>query len=169
VQLVELGSVSDGDWRQVIAGEPEPWGGVGEALRWRERSHNIGLRDERGDLVALAGLVPAEVRVGEARLEVAGIGGVIVTRSARGRGLARVLVARLLQIGRELELDRAMLFCLQRNVGLYAKFGFRLIEEPVFAQQPGGLIEVPLRAMWRPLISAASWPGGRVELVGEPF
>jgi GNAT superfamily N-acetyltransferase len=167
--LVELDRVTERDWKQVIAGEPEPWGRVGEALRWREKTHNIGLRDEEGDLVALAGLVLADVRVGDATLEVAGIGGVIVTRLARGRGLARVLIERLLQIARELEVRRAMLFCVPANVGLYARFGFQLIDQPVFAQQPRGLVEVPMRAMWKPLTSSARWPGGRVELLGEPF
>jgi GNAT superfamily N-acetyltransferase len=169
VRLVELDRVTERDWTQVIAGEPEPWGRVGEALRWREKTHNIGLRDEEGDLVALAGLVLADVRVGDATLEVAGIGGVIVTRLARGRGLARVLIERLLQIARELEVRRAMLFCLPANVGLYTRFGFQLIDQPVFAQQPRGLVEVPMRAMWKPLSGSARWPRGRVELLGEPF
>jgi predicted GNAT family N-acyltransferase len=169
VRLVELDRVTEGDWRQVIAGEPQPWGRVGEALQWREKTHNIGLRDEEGELVALAGLVLADVRAGGATLEVAGIGGVIVTRAARGRGLARVLIERALQIARELEVERAMLFCLPENVGLYARFGFQLIEQPVFAQQPRGLIEVPMRAMWKPLTSSASWPSGRIEVLGEPF
>jgi GNAT superfamily N-acetyltransferase len=169
VRLIELETVTEGDWRQVIAEEPEPWGGVGEALRWREKSRNIGLRDDGDGLVALAGLVLADVRVGDATLEVAGIGGVIVTRAARGRGLARVLIERLLQIAHELGVERAMLFCVPANIGLYTKFGFKLIEVPVFAQQPGGSIEMPMRAMWKPLTSAAGWPEGRVELLDEPF
>jgi GNAT superfamily N-acetyltransferase len=169
VRLVELDRVTERDMKQVIAGEPEPWGRAGEALRWREKTHNIGLRDGEGNLVALAGLVRAEVRVGDTTLEVAGIGGVIVTRLARGRGLARVLIERLLQIAQELEVQRAMLFCVPANVGLYARFGFQLIEQPVFAQQPCGPIEVPMRAMWKPLTTSARWPTGEVEVLGEPF
>jgi predicted N-acetyltransferase YhbS len=169
VRVVELERVTDEDWQQVIAGEPEPWGGVGEALRWRAKTHNLGLRDDAGKLVALAGLVLAEVRVADASLQVVGIGGVIVTRAARGRGLARVLIERVFQIASELGAERAMLFCLPANVGLYAKFGFQLIQEPVFAQQPSAMIEMPLCAMWKPLTSAADWPEGRVELPDEPF
>jgi GNAT superfamily N-acetyltransferase len=169
VRLVELDKITDSDWRQVIAGESEPWGGVGEALQWREKSHNLGLCDDAGNLVALAGLVLAEVRVADAPLQVAGIGGVIVTRSARRRGFARVLIERLLQIAHRLGAERAMLFCLPANIGLYAKFGFQLIEEPVWAAQPGGLIEMPLRTMWKPLTPAANWPGGTIELLDKPF
>jgi len=167
--VVELEKVSDGDWQQVVAGEPEPWGGVGEALQWRAKSHSVGLRDDAGGLVAMAGLVLAEVRVADASIQVAGIGGVIVTRAARGRGLARVLIERVLEIASELGAERAMLFCLPANIGLYAKFGFQLIQEPAFARQPSGVIEMPLCAMWKPLTSAADWPAGRVELPQAPF
>jgi ribosomal protein S18 acetylase RimI-like enzyme len=92
-----------------------------------------------------------------------------VKAAARGRGFARVLIERLLQIARKLDAERAMLFCLPANIGLYTKFGFRLIEEPVKAAQPGGQIEMPLRAMWKPLTPAAKWPGGKIELSEEPF
>ncbi len=169
MRLVELNRITDGDWQQVLAGESEPWGGVGEALRWREKSHNLGLYDDAGNLVALAGLVLAKVQVADALLRVVGIGGVIVTRSARGLGFARVLIERVLQIAHELGAERAMLFCLPANVGLYAKFGFQLIEEPVWAAQPGGLIEMPLHALWKPLTPTATWPAGKIELLDEPF
>lgn len=169
VRIVELEQVSDEDWRQVIAGEPRPWGGVGEALHWRAKSCNLGLRDDTGKLVALAGLVLAEVRVAGTSLQVVGVGGVIVTHAARRRGLARVLIERALQIAGEFDAERAMLFCLPANVGLYAKFGFQPIEAPVLARQPSGIIKMPMCAMWKPLTNAADWPEGSVELPGEPF
>jgi predicted N-acetyltransferase YhbS len=169
VEVVELEKVTDEDWQQVIAGEPEPWGSVGEGLRWRAKTRNLGLRDEAGKLVALAGSVLAEVQVADVSFKVVGIGGVIVTHADRGRGLARVLIERVLQSADELGAERAMLFCSPANVGLYAKFGFQLIREPVFARQPSGTVEMPLCAMWKPLTSAADWPEGRVELREEPF
>ncbi len=169
VRLVELDGVTEADWQAVIAGERDPFGGVGEQLRWREKSRNLGLRDGEGNLVGLAGLVLADVRAGATPLQVAGVGGVIVTRAARGRGLARVLIERLLEITPELGADRAMLFCLPVNVGLYAKFGFRRIAAPVTAHQPAGLVVVPMPAMWRPLSPSATWPSGAVELGDEPF
>jgi predicted N-acetyltransferase YhbS len=169
MRLVELDRIADADWQQVVAGEPEPWGSVGEALQWREKTRSLGLRDDEGNLVALAGVLLAEVRVEDTRFQVAGIGGVIVTRSARGRGFARVLIERLLEIARELGAERAMLFCLPANVGLYTKFGFQSIEAPVWAAQPGGSIEMPLHAMWKPLTAAARWPTGKIELLDGPF
>jgi predicted N-acetyltransferase YhbS len=169
VRLVELDRITDSDWRQVITGEPEPWGGGVETMRWREKTHNLGLRDDAENLVALAGLVLAEIQVGDEQFQVAGIGSVIVTRAARKRGLARLLIERLLEIAPELGAERAMLFCLPANIGLYLKFGFRLIEEGVWVQQPEGSVEMPMPAMWKPLTSTAAWPEGRVQLLGEPF
>ncbi len=169
MRLVELDGVTQADWQEVIAGERDPFGLVGDDLRWRDKSRNLGLLDGDGKLVGLAGLVLADLRAGHTPLQVAGVGGVIVTRAGRGRGLARVLIERLLEIAPELGAERAMLFCLPANVGLYAKFGFRSIGAPVTARQPTGPIVMPMPAMWRPLNPAATWPSGAVELNDEPF
>jgi GNAT superfamily N-acetyltransferase len=128
------------------------------------------VRDEQERLLAAGGVVQAQVRVGEHEpFAVAGIGGIIVTRACRGRGLARLVIERVLEIAATLGPERAMLFCLPRNVALYEKFGFRLLAGPVRARQPEGTIELPMSAMWRPLRDGAGWPRGAVEVLGEPF
>lgn len=170
MRLVELDRLSEPYWEELVAGEHAPFGGIGEQLVWRDKTRNVGVRDDAGQLVAAAGVVLAEVKVGqESPFEVAGLGGLIVTRSARGHGLSRLLCGRLLEIAGELEVQRAMLFCLPKLMPLYGEFGFVEIDEPVWADQPGGQIEMPLPAMWNALGSDASWPSGPVELLGEPF
>jgi predicted GNAT family N-acyltransferase len=170
MQLVELDRFAEPHWDELIAGEHEPFGAIGENLVWRDKTRNIGVREDHGRLVAAGGLVLAEVQVGEELpFRVAGLGGVIVTRSARGRGLARLLVQGLLDVAGELDAGRAMLFCRAPLMLLYGKFGFSTIESPVWADQPTGRIEMPLPAMWKALRNDASWPPGRVELRGEPF
>jgi predicted GNAT family N-acyltransferase len=170
MRLVELDRLSAPRWEELVAGEHEPFGGIGEKLVWREKTRNVGVCDDDGRLVAAAGVVLAEVKIGqESSFEVAGLGGLIVTRSARGRGLAHLLCRRLLEIAGELEVQRAMLFCLPKLMPLYGEFGFIQIDEPVWADQPGGRIEMPLPAMWNALSGDAGWPSGRVELLGEPF
>jgi predicted N-acetyltransferase YhbS len=169
VRALALDRVSEEDWLQLIAGESQPWGGIGEELSWRDQTHNLGLRDDAGKLIAVAGLGLVEVRVADASLQVVGIGGVFVTRAARGRGLARVVIECALEAASELDAEYAMLFCLPANTSLYAKFGFQLIREPVFARQASGPIEMHMCAMWKPLTSAADWPTGGVEVLGEPF
>ena len=92
-----------------------------------------------GRPLALAGAVLAEVAVGGGEpFPVVGIGGVIVTRAMRGRGLARVVVAAILRLGGELGPDHAMLFCAPQLTPMYAGFGFSEIAAPVRAEQPTG-------------------------------
>jgi predicted GNAT family N-acyltransferase len=105
----------------------------------------------------------------EPPFQVVGLGGLIVTRSARGRGLARLLAVRLLEIAGELEAQRAMLFCREELTSFYAKLGFVTIEAPVWVEQPGGRVEMPMPAMWSALGGDAGWPPGGVDLLGEPF
>lgn len=170
VRPVELDRLTSEDWQQIIAGETEPFGASGAGLQWADKTRHVGVRDDTGKLVAAAGVVLADVRIGvEPPVQVAGIGGVIVTKAARGHGLGRLVIERILQIASELEVERGMLFCLPQNMGLYAKFSFQPIDQPVLAQQAAGVIEVPMRAMWKPLADDVSWPDGRVELLGEPF
>jgi predicted GNAT family N-acyltransferase len=169
VRLVKLDGVTHEDWQRIVAGEREPFGGIGETLVWRDKTHHVGVRDDAGQLVAMAGLVLTDVRVADEPMQVAGIGGVIVTKAARGQGLARTMVERLLELAAELGAQRAMLFCLPANMSLYAKLGFQAIDETVSAQQPDGPIAVPMRAMFKVLAGASGWPEGRVELQGEPF
>lgn len=170
MRLVELDRRSEPYWDELIAGEQEPFGGIGEQLVWREKTRNIGVREDDGRLVAAAGAVPAEVRVGaEPSFQVAGLGGLIVTPSARGRGLARLLALRLLEIAGELEAERAMLFCRPELTAFYAQLGFVTIEARVWVDQTEGRVEMPMPAMWSALGSDVGWPPGRVDLLGEPF
>jgi len=168
--VVRLERLTSADWDGLIAGEREPWGNIGHTLSWRNKTDSVGVRDGEGRLLGSAGLVLAEVRAGQAPpFEVAGLGGVIVTRAARGRGLARMLVGATIELAGELGVDRSMLFCLPRLMPFYEEFGFREVVAPVRADQPGGRVEMPLRAMWKPLHGDPRWPDGPVELTGEPF
>lgn len=170
MRLVELDPQAEPYWEELLAGEREPWGGVGERLSWREKTRNIGLRDDDGTLLAAGGAVLAQLHTAtHPPFEVVGLGGLVVRSSARGRGLARELAEHLLLLARELPAERAMLFCEPRLMELYREFGFRAITEPVWVEQPGGRVKMPLSAMWRPLREGADWPPGELYLDGEPF
>ncbi len=158
------------EWEELIAGEQQPFGDIGMQLEWRRKTLTIGARDQDGRLLAAAGIVPADVLAGpRERFTVTGLGGVIVTRSARGRGLGRAVIERALEAAREMAPERAMLFCLAANVPLYEKFGFLPLEGPVTADQPSGPVEIPMPAMWKPLRPRVGWPAGAVTVIGEPF
>jgi predicted GNAT family N-acyltransferase len=170
MELVELGALTDEDWAGLVDDEPEPFGPVGAGLEWRRKDRHVGLRAPDGRLVAVAGAEVATVDVEAAgRFEVVGVGSVIVTRSVRGRGLMSSLIAPLLRVAEGLGPDRAMLFCRPELVALYRGMGCVEIDAPVWADQPGGRIEMPLPAMWRPLRDGAQWPPGRVDVHGLPF
>jgi GNAT superfamily N-acetyltransferase len=166
VRIVEL-ELGEAEWERLIDGESQPWGGAAEDLRWAPKTHTIGLLDD-GQLLGTGGVVLAQVRAGEARFPVAGVGGIFVTRRARGRGLARPLIERLLDIAAGLGPERALLFCLPERVGLYERYGFVTLEGPVRAMQPGGPLTMPMCTMWRALAPGIAWPPGEVELLGEP-
>ncbi len=98
------------------------------------------------------------------------MGDVFVTRSRRGEGLSRPVMAASLERAATLGPDVAMLFCGAHNVGLYAHFGFAEIAAPVIVGQPGGLeIAMPPHAMWRELRGAPPPADGPVRVRGLPF
>ncbi|HWX74862.1 MAG TPA: GNAT family N-acetyltransferase [Solirubrobacteraceae bacterium] len=173
MELVELQDVGEGQWRELIGEEREAWGGgPAEALTWSEKQRYVGVRSREGALLALAGSVQAEVEVERGgSFQVLGICAVFVTASARGRGLVARLLERLLApAGAPAPAPAiAMLFCRAGLVGMYEKLGFAEIDAPVWADQPGGAVEMPLSAMWRPLRAGARWPAGRVRVRGLPF
>ncbi|MGO9490228.1 MAG: GNAT family N-acetyltransferase [Solirubrobacteraceae bacterium] len=169
MQAIELQGVGVGEWDSLQAGEHQPWGGIAEGLSWAEKDRHVGVRGADGELLALAGALQAEVSVEGESFPVVGIGGVIVKLSARGQGLARLVVAEILRVAEGLGPEYAMLFCRSELAGLYERFDFRSIAAPVSAAQPEGRIVMPLGAMWRPLAPGARWPDGPVEVRGEPF
>ncbi|MCW3034123.1 MAG: hypothetical protein JWM60_2468 [Solirubrobacterales bacterium] len=170
MQAVELDGVGSAEWEAVLAGEQQAFGGVGEELSWARKTRHVAVLGDDGVPLALAGAMIGRVAVAEGQpFPVVGIGGVIVTRAMRGRGMARLVLEAILDVARELGPERAMLFCRERLTTLYARFGFHLIESPVTAEQPSGRLIVPMRAMWAPLADGAGWPAGEVEVLGEPF
>ena len=170
MEAVELHDVGSAQWDAVLDGEQHAWGGDAEDLAWARKTHHVGVLDDDGRPLALAGALVAQVAVaGGDPFPVVGIGGVIVTRSRRGQGLGRDVVTAVMTMARGMGPERAMLFCRQRLMALYARFGFLAIEADVTAEQPSGRITVPMRAMWAPLVPGADWPAGEVAVLGEPF
>jgi predicted GNAT family N-acyltransferase len=170
MELIELAELTDDDWAELLDGEVEPWGPVGERLQWLAEERHLALRAPDGRIVAAGGAAVVAVDVeGDAGFEVVGLGSLFVTRSQRGSGLMSMLVEPLLSLAREMVPDRAMIFCRPELLPVYGRVGFAEIAAPVWADQPGGRVRVPMRAMWRPLREGARWPPGRVDVHGAPF
>ena len=169
MELLELeGDHSARERAELHDGEQDAYQSLHLGMSWEEHERRFVLRD--GDrLVACAGLIVADVTAGGATFPVVGVGGVMVTRTRRGQGLARRVVERALERAEQLGPDRALLFCRPDRAGLYAKLGFARVDAPVTVAQPDGRREMPLETMWRPLRDGATWPTGPVSLPGLPF
>jgi predicted N-acetyltransferase YhbS len=168
VELIEFATLSPAQRDELEGDEPDPWGGD-VLLTFLPKDNHVGLTDDDGTLIAVAGTVVAEVEVGEARFPVLGIGGVIVRAPFRGRGLAREVVQAVLEKGRAQGLPFALLFCLPDRMGLYQRLGFTEVEQEVLVKQSGGYQVMPLRTMWAPLRPGAVWPSGPLVLHSLPF
>ena len=167
--IEHVGQITPEQYAEIEAGEHDPFGMDDEDIEWIGKPLQTLLRRDDGALIGKVGLVLVDVEAGREAFSVAGVGGVIVTRTERGKGHLRPLLAAALERAAELEQERAMLFCSERNVELYERFGFAVIEAPVIAQQPSGPLVMPMPAMWRPLREGVTWPVGLVSLPGPPF
>ena len=123
------------------------------------------IRDD-GRMIACAGPDRrAGARWQGERFDVVGFGGVIVTRTRRGQGLARRVMEAAIARAAELGPERGLLFCRPDRAGLYAGLGFVKVDVPVeVGQLDGKRAAMPLDTMWRPLRPGATWPDG----AGQP-
>lgn len=170
LELVELeGDHSEAERAELHAGERDPYESLHLAISWEHHERRIAIRDD-GRTIASVGLIVAPVVVAGETFEVVGFGGVIVTRSRRGEGLARRAMEAAIARAAELGPAFGLLFCRPDRAGLYAKLGFVDVDARVEVGQPGGArVDMPLRTMWRPLRVGAVWPEGAVSLPGLPF
>jgi predicted GNAT family N-acyltransferase len=167
---VEFGRLDDRRRAELEGNEVDPFDAAGNELRWRSKDRHVALRDPDGRLVASAGLVVADVQVAQGALfPVVGIGGVIVAAPHRGKGLANRVIVEALRRAATLGPSIAMLFCHRDRAGLYLRHQFVEISPPVFVEQPGGLVEMPMVAMWRAIRAGAELPSGRVIVRSLPF
>jgi GNAT superfamily N-acetyltransferase len=167
--IERVGKLTEAQWDQLVDGEDDPFGVEGDPTEWREKTHHTTLRDGGGRLIASVGLVVADVTAGGEAFSVVGVGGVFVTWEHRGHGHLRPVLEDALEWAATFGPERAMLWCSEKNVGLYRRFGFEAIAAPVMVDQPGGETQLLMGAMWRPLREGVSWPGGDVRVNGLPF
>ncbi len=166
--VTELPRYADAERDEISGGEPDPAGVAGTGLTWRSKEKHFGIRT-RGRLVAHAGFVVVPVSVGGTRLQVAGLGGVLVAPDQRGRGLAQLVVTTAMEHAREVGLQLGLLFCRPDRLPLYQRMGWSPLEGDVRVEQPTGTVTMPLRSMWTPLHDGARWPSGPVHVLSLPM
>jgi predicted GNAT family N-acyltransferase len=170
MQVRELaGDHTTAERAELHDGEVNAFDSAHLGLYWENHERRIVLV-ERGRMIACAGLLVADVSVGDATFPVVGVGGVIVTHTRRGQGLARRVMEEALDRAAQLGPAHALLFCRPDRAGFYAKLGFAQVSAPVeVGQLDGRRVAMPIDTMWRPLRAGAAWPAGPVSLPGLPF
>ena len=169
LELVELeGDHRDAERAELHDGEENPFESSHLGIAWVDHERRLVIRDG-GRMIASAGLIIAPVQVQDETFDVVGFGGVIVTRTRRGQGLARRVMEAAIADAAELGPERGLLFCRPDRAGLYSKLGFAKVDAPVEVGQTQGRAAMPLDTMWRPLRPGATWPAGPVSLPGLPF
>jgi predicted N-acetyltransferase YhbS len=169
MELIEYGWLTDAIRAELEGGESDPFDAGDSTIEYRRKDNHLALRDERGRVVAQAGMVVVDAEVAGTRFPVVGFGGVIVHRSHRGRGLAREIMAEALARAATLGPDFALLFALESRAGLYRKLGFAELGAEVLIDQPEGAITMPDLTMWRGLKADVTWPSGQVMIHSFPF
>ncbi|MEV7390562.1 GNAT family N-acetyltransferase [Streptomyces sp. NPDC091215] len=152
---------------EITGGAVDPSGVAATGLAWLDKEVHFGVRRQRR-LVAHAGWVRVALSVGAVRLQVAGLG-VVVAPGLSGQGPARLVVTAAMDPACGLGVERGLLLCRPEFIALYGRLGWKVLPGDVLVQQPGGLVRMPLRAMWTPFAGGAEWPAGPARLLSLPM
>ncbi len=169
MEFVEFETLALADWVRLVRHDAAPFGQTTAGIEVRKMDRYVGARGDDGRLLAVIGAAIARVTVeGHDPFGIVGIGGLLVKKEARARGLGGELMSRLRNITTEMGPDRAMLFCEPHLLPMYTRRGYTQLTDAVWVDQPAGPVVMPARAMWRP-IRPADWPPGVVHVHGLPF
>jgi len=136
-------------------------------IQWRSADrHVVGFVD--GFIATHVGIVSHRVQVGTTTAWVGGIGGVVTVPPFQKQGLARLCLQHAVEFCRsEWDVEYGFLFCQDRLVPYYSSCGWRRIDEPVWVEQPHGVVHAPVGFMVREF--DAAWPVGSVTLNSWPW
>ena len=95
--IEHVGQITPEQYDEIEAGEHDPFGMDDEDIEWIGKTHQTLLRREDGTLIGKVGLVFVDVEAGREAFQVAGVGGVIVTHTERGKGHLRPLLEAALE------------------------------------------------------------------------
>ncbi len=137
-------------------------------LQWRPRDWRLFVYAD-GLLVGHVGLIRHSVRVAGHPVRVGGMGQVVTVPTAQGRGYAQMaLQTAAVLLRRELCVAFGVLFCIPRMVPFYARLGWLTVPDPVWIEQPVGVLVSPMPVMVLPC-QGQDWPPGTVELRSLPW
>ena len=122
-------------------------------------------------LVAHAGIIYRVIQIGDLRVPVGGIAGVMTLPGWRQRGYARAALAKATAfVGMQLWAPFAVVICPREDVVFYEHLGWRMTEAPIWCDQPGGRVKLENEVtLFMACQGDADWPSGAIDLGGAPW
>ena len=138
-------------------------------LRWRPKELHFVV-ESAGRPVSHVGILRHTLAVGERRVTVGGVGGVITRPEMQGSGYASLALERASAFMRdELDVEFGFLFCRDPLVPFYERHGWHLVAAPVTVSQgEDPPLVMPLNSMALPF-AGRRWPPGAVNLDSLPW
>jgi GNAT superfamily N-acetyltransferase len=122
-------------------------------------------------VVAHAGIIYRVIQIGDLRVPVGGIAGVMTLPGWRQRGYARAALAKATAfVGRQLWAPFALVICPREDTAFYEHLGWRITQAPILCDQPGGRVKLEHEvALYVPCQGDADWPTGPIDVCGAPW
>jgi aminoglycoside 2'-N-acetyltransferase I len=164
----ELGRLFDSEYEEGW-GQWSPKTGYGYA-----RGELHALARSRGQLLGYAATARRFIGVGPKEVLIAGTGGVITRKDARGTGVGRQVLAALQEANREFApVEYGFLGCREEVVPFYEACGYTRLNQLTIDVSPQDAMTV-IRSDGPTLICAgtkpiSSWPDGTIDLRGLPW
>ena len=122
-------------------------------------------------VVAHAGIMYRVMQIGDLRVPVGGIAGVMTLPDWRQRGYARAALAKATAfVGIQLWAPFAVVLCPKEDTAFYEHLGWRAADAAIWCEQPRGRVRLEGEvAVFLPCQGHAEWPGGPIDLGGAPW
>ena len=122
-------------------------------------------------VVAHVGIMYRVIQIGDLRVPVGGIAGVMTLPGWRQRGYARAALAKATAfVGTQLWAPFAVVICPTDDTGFYEHIGWRVAEEAIWSDQPYGRLKLEGEVVvFVPCQGDADWPSGPIDLCGAPW
>jgi GNAT superfamily N-acetyltransferase len=124
----------------------------------------------KGRVVSHAGIQLRVVRVGEQRVLVGGIGGIMTLPAWRGRGFARAALRKAVAfLDHWLGVPFALVICPAEAAAFLRRLGWQLVDAPIVCDQAGRQVALSGEVALVLPGQAGAWPPGPIDLCGPPW
>ncbi len=151
-------------------GTVRPFALPADTYSWTRPSWSALIKSDQR-VVAHAGIIYRVIQVGQLRVPVAGIAGVMTLPDWRRRGYARALLANATAFAAlQLWAPFALVICPKEESAFYQHLGWQIAEAPIFCEQPGGQVWLEREvAVYLACQGDVEWPSGSIDLGGTPW